>query len=257
MPNRIIKESICTSEEIAGLSMGAEILFYHLIVKVDDFGVYFGNPQIIKSTCFPLKSNDIKLNHVQSWLDELVNAGILYAYIAEDGKKYIQFVKWAKHQQIRAKRSRYPTYDSTCNQLISNDSNCSRNPIQSNKNPIQSNTAQSAEDVERVFLDLWDMYPKKAGKSAVTKKAKKAIYEAGFDVVAGAIENYKSEIERCNRDLQYVKNGSTFFNSAWTDYVGTVKETAKTQESPKKEQEINEAGYPIIDFGLSKSGIDF
>lgn len=41
VPNRIIKESICTSEDIAGLSMGAEILFYHLMVKVDDFGVYY------------------------------------------------------------------------------------------------------------------------------------------------------------------------------------------------------------------------
>ena len=46
MPNRIIKESICTSENIAALSMGAEVLFYHLIVKADDYGVYFGNEQI-------------------------------------------------------------------------------------------------------------------------------------------------------------------------------------------------------------------
>ena len=103
VPNRIIKESICTSEDIAGLSMGAEILFYHLIVKADDYGVYFGNEQIIKNTCFPLKSSEIKLKQVASWLNELINAGLIFAYVAEDGKKYIQFVKWAKHQQIRAK----------------------------------------------------------------------------------------------------------------------------------------------------------
>ena len=95
MPNRIIKESICTSEDIAGLSMGAEILFYHLMVKVDDFGVYFGNEQIIKNTCFPLKSSEIKVKQVESWLNELVKAGLLFAYVAEDGKKYVQFTKWA------------------------------------------------------------------------------------------------------------------------------------------------------------------
>ena len=216
MPNRIIKESICTSEDIAGLSMGAEILFYHLIVKVDDFGVYFGNEQIIKNTCFPLKSSEIKVKQVESWLNELVKAGLLFAYVAEDGKKYVQFTKWAKHQQIRAKKSKYPLFDSTCNQLISGDGNSCRNPIQYE---IQSESAQSADDIESCFLALWDLYPKKVDKSAVSKKAKAALYKAGFDVVSAAIENYKAKIQRENRDIQYVKNGSTFFNGAWRDYV--------------------------------------
>ena len=219
MPNRIIKESICTSEDIAGLSMGAEILFYHLIVKVDDFGVYFGNEQIIKNTCFPLKSSEIKVKQVESWLNELVKAGLLFAYVAEDGKKYVQFTKWAKHQQIRAKKSKYPLFDSTCNQLISDDCNSCRNPIQSNPDEIQSESAQSADEIESCFLALWDLYPKKVDKSAVSKKAKAALYKAGFDVVSAAIENYKAKIERENRDIQYVKNGSTFFNGAWRDYV--------------------------------------
>lgn len=216
MPNRIIKESICTSEDIAGLSMGAEILFYHLMVKVDDFGVYFGNEQIIKNTCFPLKSSEIKVKQVESWLNELVKSGLLFAYVAEDGKKYVQFTKWAKHQQIRAKKSKYPLFDSTCNQLLADDCNSCRNPIQYE---IQSNTAQSADEIENCFLALWDLYPKKVDKSAVSKKAKAALYKAGFDVVSAAIENYKAKIQRENRDIQYVKNGSTFFNGAWRDYV--------------------------------------
>ena len=216
VPNRIIKESICTSEDIAGLSMGAEILFYHLIVKADDYGVYFGNEQIIKNTCFPLKSTEIKLKQVESWMNELIKAGLIFAYIAEDGKKYIQFVKWAKHQQIRAKKSKYPPFDSTCNQLLADDGNSCRNPIQYE---IQSISAQSADEIESCFLALWDLYPKKAGKSAVTKKAKAELHKAGFDVVSVAIENYKAEIQRENRDLQDVKNRSTFFNGAWRDYV--------------------------------------
>ena len=216
LPNRIIKESICTSEDIAGLSMGAEILFYHLMVKVDDFGVYFGNEQIIKNTCFPLKSSEIKVKQVESWLNELVKSGLLFAYVAEDGKKYVQFTKWAKHQQIRAKKSKYPLFDSTCNQLIADDSNSCRNPIQYE---IQSISAQSADEIESCFLALWDLYPKKAGKSSVSKKAKAELHKAGFDVVSVAIENYKAEIQRENRDIQYVKNGSTFFNGAWKDYI--------------------------------------
>ena len=199
--------------------MGAEILFYHLMVKVDDFGVYFGNEQIIKNTCFPLKSSEIKLKQVESWLNELVKAGLLFAYVAEDDKKYIQFTKWAKHQQIRAKKSKYPLFDSTCNQLLADDDNSCRNPIQSNPDEIQSESAQSADEIESCFLALWDLYPKKVDKSAVSKKAKAALYKAGFDVVSAAIENYKAKIQRENRDIQYVKNGSTFFNGAWRDYV--------------------------------------
>ena len=230
MPNRIIKESICTSEDIAGLSMGAEILFYHLMVKVDDFGVYFGNEQIIKNTCFPLKSSEIKVKQVESWLNELVKAGLLFAYMAEDGKKYVQFTKWAKHQQIRAKKSKYPLFDSTCNQLLADDGNSCRNPIQSNPNPIQSESAQSADEIESCFLALWDLYPKKAGKSSVSKKAKIELHKAGFDVVSSAIENYKDEIQRENRDIKYVKNGSTFFNGAWKDYL----ESSEPSEIPHK-----------------------
>ena len=231
MPNRIIKESICTSEDIAGLSMGAEILFYHLMVKVDDFGVYFGNEQIIKNTCFPLKSSEIKVKQVESWLNELVKSGLLFAYVAEDGKKYVQFTKWAKHQQIRAKKSKYPLFDSTCNQLLADDGNSCRNPIQYE---IQSISAQSADEIESCFLALWDLYPKKAGKSSVSKKAKAALYKAGFDVVAAAIENYKAQIQRENRDIQYVKNGSTFFNGAWEEFV-YPEETAETlPQAPRR-----------------------
>lgn len=231
MPNRIIKESICTSEDIAGLSMGAEILFYHLMVKADDFGVYFGNEQIIKNTCFPLKSSEIKVKQVESWLNELVKAGLLFVYVAEDGKKYVQFTKWAKHQQIRAKKSKYPLFDSTCNQLLSDDSNSCRNPIQYE---IQSNTAQSADEIERCFLALWDLYPKKVDKSAVTKKAKIELHKAGFDAVSSAIENYKAKIQRENRDIQYVKNGSTFFNGAWKDYLEPDVPAETLPQAPRR-----------------------
>ena len=231
MPNRIIKESICTSEDIAGLSMGAEILFYHLMVKVDDFGVYFGNEQIIKNTCFPLKSSEIKVKQVESWLNELVKSGLLFAYVAEDGKKYVQFTKWAKHQQIRAKKSKYPLFDSTCNQLLVDDGNSCRNPIQYE---IQSISAQSADEIESCFLALWDLYPKKAGKSSVSKKAKVALYKAGFDVVAAAIENYKAQIQRENRDMQYVKNGSTFFNGAWEEVVHPEESAETLPQAPRR-----------------------
>ena len=174
------------------------------------------------------------MKQVESWLNELVKAGLLFAYVAEDGKKYVQFTKWAKHQQIRAKKSKYPLFDSTCNQLLADDDNSCRNPIQSNPIKIQSESAQSADEIESCFLALWDLYPKKAGKSAVTKKAKSELHKAGFDVVSAAIETYKSEIQRENRDMQYVKNGSTFFNGAWKDYLGYDAPEETLPQAPRR-----------------------
>ena len=144
IPNRILKESITTSEDIAKLSQGAEILFYRLMVKADDFGAYFGNEQIVKSECFPLKADALKSSTVKKWLDELSAAGLIVQYVAQDGRKYLKLVKWEAHQQIRAKKSKFPQCDGTCNQLISDDSNCKQS--QANVPVIQSNPIQSESE---------------------------------------------------------------------------------------------------------------
>ena len=125
-------------------------------------------------------------------------------------------------------------FDSTCNQLISDDGNSCRNPIQSNPDEIQSESAQSADEIESCFLALWDLNPKKAGKSAGAKKAKVELHKAGFDVVSAAIETYKAEIQRENRDMQYVKNGSTFFNGAWKDYLESAATDETLPQAPRR-----------------------
>lgn len=86
MPSRILKESICTSESLAYLSAEAEVLFYRLIVKADDFGLYYGSPKILASLLFPLNVPTEK--KVSSWLAELVNGGLVATYRAEDGRQY-------------------------------------------------------------------------------------------------------------------------------------------------------------------------
>jgi len=129
MPNRILKESICTSENIDQLSPLAEIAFYRLMVNCDDYGRMDARPKILKSRLFPLK--DASESDVQSWLKEMEDADLIIIY-NHDGKPYLQMKTWDRHQQVRAKRSKYPSADeNTCNQMISDDIKCPRNPIQS------------------------------------------------------------------------------------------------------------------------------
>lgn len=128
MPNRIIKESICTSEDINELSDKAEIFFYRLMVNCDDYGIIDARPSILRSKCYPLKLDTVKDKDIEKWLHELIKVGLIFIY-EKEGRRFLKMTSWEKHQQIRAKRSKYPQPDKAdyiCNQMISNDSICPR-----------------------------------------------------------------------------------------------------------------------------------
>lgn len=132
MPNRILKESICTSDQIDALTWFDEVVWYRLIVNCDDYGRMDGRPAVLKSRLFPLKGNVTDKSVMES-IHHLATAGLVMPY-KSDGKPHLQIATWDKHQQVRAKRSKYPAPpepDITCNPMISEDSICARNPIQS------------------------------------------------------------------------------------------------------------------------------
>lgn len=150
MPNRILKESICTSENIDQLSCMAEIAFYRLMVNCDDFGRMDARPKILKSRLFPLK--DVTVEDVQEYLDELLNAELITLYTV-GGKPYLQMNTWERHQQVRNHKSKFPSPDDAdkqmksieinCNQLKSIDDKCPRNPIQSLSESISESESLS------------------------------------------------------------------------------------------------------------------
>ena len=210
MPNRIIKESICTSEEIDKLTEKQEVFFYRLMVACDDFGLMDARPAILKARCYPLKSIDIK--SIQVMLGALSDVGLLSLY-SSDGKPYLHITNWEKHQQIRAKRAKYPLpidgHAITCNQLISDASNCTRNPIQSNTNPTPST------DVDESFHIFWTSYPRKESKAEALKAWKKAHINGEFDRVMSALEAYKQTDQWIKK---IVPHASTWINQKrWKD----------------------------------------
>lgn len=173
MPNRIIKESICRSEEIDSLSWFEEVLFYRLIVTCDDFGRYDGRAKIIKGSCFPLK--DITEKDIDKALGRLAAVGLVRVYESQ-GRPYLQLVTWAAHQRIRNQKSKYPefadgcellTFDSKGQQIKANDNKCVRNPIQSEfKSEYESNTTICSEQqvaaeppVIEIQLNTGEEYP--------------------------------------------------------------------------------------------------
>ena len=133
MPNRIIKESICTSPNVDVLSRDAEVFFYRLIVQCDDYGRMDARRAILRARCYPLQIDRVSEAQIGAWLAELEAAGLVALYHV-DASEYLHVQTWEKHQQVRAKRSRYPappTHDSNGNHVIADASICPRNPIQS------------------------------------------------------------------------------------------------------------------------------
>lgn len=108
MPNRIIKESICTSDSIDALTAFEEVVFYRLIVNCDDFGRLDARPKVLVAKLFPLK--DMKPSDMEAALQSLVSAGLITLYQV-DGKPYLQMNTWDRHQTRRANKSKYPGPD--------------------------------------------------------------------------------------------------------------------------------------------------
>lgn len=150
MPNRIIKESICTSENLNELTLEEEVFFYRLITQCDDFGRMDARPQILRAKCFPLRTDTVKLADVENWLNSLVKQELIILYTVDD-KRYLQMVTWDKHQQKRAKRSKYPAPDDGNIVLQSPDIKCNQSPAYVPEKREYENTRNEYENREPDF----------------------------------------------------------------------------------------------------------
>ena len=155
MPNRILKESICRSEEIDSLSWFEEVLFYRLIVICDDFGRYDGRAKIIKGSCFPLK--DVTEKDIDRALSKLSAVGLVRVYEAQ-GRPYLQLVTWADHQRIRNQKSKYPEFSQDCKPIQSESKS------ESESNPdicseLQAATEPPAPPVITLLLNTGEEFP--------------------------------------------------------------------------------------------------
>jgi len=235
MPNRIIKESICTSDTIDGLSWFEEVLFYRLMVNVDDYGRFDARTAILKARLFPLKSS-VTEKQIEQAIARMNETGILIAYTVS-GKPYLQLSTWAKHQSIRNKRSKYPSADerddepleSNCKQLQATASKCPRNPIQSESNPNPTPAQQ-----EEAFGAFWTAYPKKVGKADALKAFTKLKPDNELmQTILAAIAQWSKTDQWSKDNRQYVPMPATYIRGRrWED------------ELPQSVQKLNAHGLP-------------
>ena len=247
MPNRIIKESICSSEDIAKLEPMEEIFFYRLIVNCDDFGRCDARPQMLKAKLFPINES-IGTEECMIYLERIVEVGLVTLYESE-GRPYLFLTKWEDHQQMRARRSKYPdptpesikkiSHDINGNHLISDDITCTResNPIQSesnlNPNPIQ-------EDIPyQKMIDLFhERCPSLPKIKSLTEKRKKMMKVRWSDLKGDVIE-YQSFLDKVEcSDFLTNRTGKWCANFDWImtqhNFIKIVEGTYDARNQNKK-----------------------
>ncbi len=218
MPTRLIKESICTSANLNDLTTEEEVFFYRLMVNCDDYGRFDARPTILRARCFPLKVDSITDGDIENWLSSLILHNLVIVYDA-DGHRCLAIITWENHQQVRAKRSKYPapdgqviTPDNIGNQMPADDSGCPRNPIQSesNPNPYMVN-----------FSIFWSAYPKKQAKGKAESAFKKLNPdETLMATIMSAIEKAKKSESWLKDNGKFIPHPATWLNGQrWEDEV--------------------------------------
>jgi DnaD/phage-associated family protein len=200
MPNRILKDSICTSDNLDALTADEEVFWYRLIVQCDDYGRMDARPAILRARCYPLRLQTVSENDVSRWLASLQRAGLVHVYTI-DGKPYLQIATWDKHQQVRAKRSKYPPMqasDITCNPVLAVAPVIQSNPIQTNHD------AGGGSPLEPEFGQVCDTYHQNIGMltKIISDKLAEDVKEYGAPWVIDAIG---IAVRAEKRDLRYVE----------------------------------------------------
>ena len=230
MPNRIIKESICYSDDIDKLTAFEETVFYRMIVRADDYGRLDARPSFLKSMLFVTKQGITEKN-VQDAVLKMASVGLVRLYEV-DGKPFLSFPKWDLHQRVRNSKEKYPAppENTDCGVSPQLAANCGELPrvaalIQSESNP-NPNPESESKTRETRFGEFWAAYPRKQGKGAAEKAWGKIKPNAKvFDQIMSAVESQKHCEQWQKHNGQFIPNPATWLNQRrWEDEPGTPSE---------------------------------
>ena len=109
MPNRIIRDSIRTSESLSRLTDAEARHFFLLITYADDHGRLDARPSVIRAMCYSLMLSTVSEEEVERRTQRLADPDVdILRLYAVDGKPYGEFRQWSKYQRVRAKESKFP-----------------------------------------------------------------------------------------------------------------------------------------------------
>jgi hypothetical protein len=205
MPNRIIKDSISTSDKLARLSDFEFRVWVGLITYVDDAGRGDARPAILKGRLFPLRER-VTIEDVDQALHALADKGCVSLYQV-DGKPYFCFPSWSRHQRIRDVKPKYPPPEQgLCDTLPQSAADCGSVRPESKFNPNPNSNPN----------------PKEKGAPALPRG------QYGWvKLTDQAYQTLLEELgeEECRRCIDYVDESaqSTGNKNRWSDWALVVR----------------------------------
>jgi hypothetical protein len=149
---RTIKVGFWTSPQVTECSPIARLLFIGLWTFSDDAGISPASLSRAKMQIFP--GDDFSTQDIQSWINELIQQGLLREYTTEDNRSYWIVTGWKAHQRIDRPSYYYPqpkAFDiSDCS---TNDRRIVTESSTTEKEKEKENTivAKATGDIESVF----------------------------------------------------------------------------------------------------------
>ncbi len=250
---RMFSLLVIDTDTFLDMPLSAQALYFHLCMRADDDG-FIGNPKrimrlinaseddlkILLAKGFVIKFDEVGVLVVKHWrihntiqsdrYTRTIYSDELNRLCINDNKSYALM---DGGNNLETKRKQIVSTDIGIDKGLEEDqeedSDIEQEELRrvdkgevntcSESSLTPSQKGQITKQAKTLFDHLWSLYPKKRGKSSVSDKQKRKILEVGQENMEAAIRNYITEIEQNGTDMQYVKNGSTFFNSGYYDYL--------------------------------------
>lgn len=181
-----------------------------------------------------LKHNSFKSPKVKSCIQKEIES--------IKNEKFIDFINAVLEEEIGIDRLSidYPKY------IYSDSENEIPVSVEVRNNNKKENNKENnnKNEIEEFFKDCWKLYPRKEGLASVSLSKKTELFKLGEELKR-AVKRYIDKIETEKTEKKYIKQGSTFFNSGYVDYLDSNFQEIKQTEKPRIVYELDEEGHEI------------
>ena len=198
--SRNIKPGFFQNEDLQELDFATRLFFIGLWTEADKEGRLEDRPKKLKNALFP--ADDVE---VEQMLGGLAAYGFISRY-ERAGKKIIQIVKWAKHQNPH-RREAPSTLPAETDEVVEEEQQAESGP-------------QKAE-TEAAFETFWKLYPRKTAKDNARKAFAKINPDAELMAeIMASLAKHATCQAWLKDDGQFIPHAATWLNGKrWNDEV--------------------------------------
>jgi hypothetical protein len=225
---RMIDPAFWEDEKLGQCKRDERLFFMGLISHADDEGYGRANAKYLKANIFPY-DDDLKPKDIESMLTTLMSKKHVFVYVVEEQEFYC-LPNFLKHQVInKPTESKLPKIPKNSEEIqLPEYYRSTTTPLPPKRKEVKGIEKNIIDDY---FESIWKLYPVKEGKASISDTQKTELYKIGYERIKLCIDRYLKA--KTGTDKKFLKQGSTFFNSGYVDYLDTNYSEVKPQEQSK------------------------